>query len=397
MVLSIASAFAGLLKVRLLHTTIDSHVFQLHYRWTTSFCFLASVLVATCAYIDSAIQCMDGSGQKVPDAVNTYCWILSTFTINSTSSETSNYGSRGSTFDGIGLFDPEIHTKTYHAYYQWVPFILFIQGCLFYLPHLLWKTSEGKTADNLLQGLQINSIDDDCDKKKENIVKYLRSSWGRNGRYSIVYMICESLNFLNVLSQIFLLDAFFGGVFLTFGTKVLEFVMNDDDDGRHDPLVTTFPRITKCTFKKYGPSGTIQTHDVACILPQNILNEKIFIAMWFWFVILATLSAMQIVWRFVLIFSPNIRLWVLEGRGKLTTSPKLEQDIRDLHLGDYFLLDTLRRNLDVYTFQDVLLKATDSYQKDVNKNSYQPFYEPSDDDDPLAMKRQMENEDATPV
>ena len=28
-----------------------------------------------------------------------------------------------------------------------------------------------------------------------------------------------------------------------------------------DPMSKVFPRVTKCTFQKYGPSGTVQNHD----------------------------------------------------------------------------------------------------------------------------------------
>ena len=31
----------------------------------------------------------------------------------------------------------------YKSYYQWVPFVLFFQACLFYTPHALFKLSEG--------------------------------------------------------------------------------------------------------------------------------------------------------------------------------------------------------------------------------------------------------------
>ena len=31
----------------------------------------------------------------------------------------------------------------YQAYYQWVPFVLFLQAGLFYAPHLLCKSWEG--------------------------------------------------------------------------------------------------------------------------------------------------------------------------------------------------------------------------------------------------------------
>ena len=34
--------------------------------------------------------------------------------------------------------------------------------------------------------------------------------------------------------------------------------------------VYIFPRMTKCTFHKFGSSGEIEKHDAMCILPLNI-------------------------------------------------------------------------------------------------------------------------------
>lgn len=32
----------------------------------------------------------------------------------------------------------------HHTYYQWVPFVLFIQAIMFYMPHYTWKKQEGE-------------------------------------------------------------------------------------------------------------------------------------------------------------------------------------------------------------------------------------------------------------
>lgn len=42
----------------------------------------------------------------------------------------------------------------HHAYYQWVPFVLFVQGLFFYFPHKLWKSWEGGKIKKLVEGLQ---------------------------------------------------------------------------------------------------------------------------------------------------------------------------------------------------------------------------------------------------
>ena len=52
--------------------------------------------------------------------------------------------------------------------------------------------------------------------------------------------------------------------------------------------------MTKCTFHKFGPSGTVQTFDGLCVLPLNIINEKIYVFLWFWFVTLAFITAIQV-------------------------------------------------------------------------------------------------------
>ena len=33
-----------------------------------------------------------------------------------------------------------------------------------------------------------------------------------------------------------------------------------------------FPRVTKCTFQKYGPSGTIQNHDAQVTIKSKLIN-----------------------------------------------------------------------------------------------------------------------------
>lgn len=77
-----------------------------------------------------------------------------------------------------------------------------------------------------------------------------------------------------------LIDSFLGGTFFTYGTEVLKFTQLNQEN-RTDPMVEVFPRVTKCTFHKFGASGTIQHHDALCILALNILNEKIYILLWY--------------------------------------------------------------------------------------------------------------------
>ena len=53
------------------------------------------------------------------------------------------------------------------------------------------------------------------------------------------------------------MDRFLGGTFLTFGIEVISFALRDEED-RVDPVIYIFPRMTKCTFHKFGTSGDIE-------------------------------------------------------------------------------------------------------------------------------------------
>jgi innexin len=55
---------------------------------------------------------------------------------------------------GIGPIMPNDEIR-HHAYYQWVPFVLFAQAICFYLPHLFWRAWEGGKIKSLVIGLQV--------------------------------------------------------------------------------------------------------------------------------------------------------------------------------------------------------------------------------------------------
>merc|ERR1712095_206701 len=80
-----------------------------------------------------------------------------------------------------------------------------------------------------------------------------------------------------------------------------------DDANRTDPMMKVFPRVTKCTFHHYGPSGTVNKKDALCILGLNIINEKIYVTLWFWLVILACLTAMYLIYVVAIVAVPGLR------------------------------------------------------------------------------------------
>ena len=109
------------------------------------------------------IQCLH-AGHIPEQVINTYCYIQGTFTIPGHYQETelipkfkgdvhSWYPRIGNVISsaGVGPYNAgrkddgsAITPIEVKAYYQWVPFMLFLQAIMFYVPHIIYKAVEGK-------------------------------------------------------------------------------------------------------------------------------------------------------------------------------------------------------------------------------------------------------------
>jgi hypothetical protein len=150
----------------------------------------------------------------------------------------------------------------------------------------------------------------------------------------------------------FLMDRFFDGEFLTYGIDVINFMQSDQED-RLDPMIYIFPRMTKCTFYKYGLSGEVERHDSICILPLNIVNEKIYIFLWFWFIILAILTFILIIYRLCMVTSYRLRAYLFKIHYRLIRRSDIEKITRHYSVGDWYLLYMIGVNIDARIFNEV--------------------------------------------
>lgn len=102
--------------------------------------------------------------------------------------------------------------------------------------------------------------DEAKEERKKILLDYFTENLNRHNFYAFRFFICEALNFVNVFVQIYFMDYFLGGEFSTYGSDVLSFTEMEPEE-RADPMSRVFPKVTKCTFHKYGPSGSVQKFD----------------------------------------------------------------------------------------------------------------------------------------
>jgi len=353
---------AGLVKARYrgAKAEIDSPFFKLHYRTTSTILFISCLLVTCNDLIGSTISCINDS---VPgNVLNTYCWIMSTFSIPS-----QNKGIDGidRPHQGIGPETGDEEDRKVHAYYQWVPFMLFLQGVMFYIPHYLWKTFEDKKMDKITSGLRGKTFSTEGRREAcEHLISYLWETRGMHKAYALKYFVCDILNFVNVIGQMYFINLFLGGVFMTYGTEVLNFINMDDEEriARGDPMMEVFPRVTKCTFHKYGSSGTIMKLDALCVLGLNIINEKIYITLWFWFVILAILTACYTVYIVALISMPSLRRSLVTRKANGNNKDQAYHLVDKADIGDWFMLFLVSKNMDSSTYNIFIEELAEKFK-----------------------------------
>ncbi|KYM86057.1 Innexin inx2 [Atta colombica] len=330
---------------------VDNVVFRLHSRITVLLLLVCTILVTAKQYIGEPISCMtDASIDK--DPVNAYCWIYSTFTV---SRHLKGIPGRGVASAGVGQALPGDEAR-HHRYYQWVCFVLGLQAISFYVPRALWGVWERGTISLLSRDLASPFLRDVwTEERKQQLVEYFtKTNLHSHNFYAMRFFVCELLNFLNSIGQIYLLDIFLEGQFRRYGPMVSAFLAEESPHERIDPMARLFPKVTKCTIHTFGPAGSVQTHDALCVLPLNVVNEKIFVVLWFWLVFLAGVGCLAVIYRIIVFSQAWARVYLLRGAVRRLEKSKAERVVRVFHFGDWFLLHQLAQNVNPIVYMELV-------------------------------------------
>jgi hypothetical protein len=230
----------------------------------------------------------------------------------------------------------------------------------------------------------------------DNLATYMNTRMrpgmrGEHKGWALKFYMCEILNFVNVVVQIVITDKFLGGSFYNYGIQAATWSDIEAED-RVDPMYKVFPRMTKCMFHKYGGSGTLQKFDALCVLGMNIINEKIFIFLWFWYVFLATVTAINLIMRVSEFWSAKMRFNLVKMeefglREKQIEHEPLENVLSQLAYSDWLLLYYLAQCMDKGNFTKLLHRMGDNLSHQVDSNM--------DDVDDIDMEKMALDRDAT--
>lgn len=197
--------------------------------------------------------------------------------------------------------------------------------------------------------------------KKKMLLRYFTADY-KDVHFCYVarYIFCETLNFTISVVNMLVLDIFLNGFWAKY-VKALSAIPHYDWNRWNVMTSQVFPKIAKCHLGTYGPSGSMNTWDVLCILPLNILNEKIFAFLWCWFMIMCIMSGVNLIYRYVMIYNPAFRMQLIYSRTRSMPRACIRNALSDFSFGDWFVLFKVSRNINPVLFRDLMQDIYEKY------------------------------------
>ena len=325
-----------------------------------------------------------------------YCWVRNTYYLP---------------FDERIPRQEDTYKREYLPYYQWVPIILMVQALLFHLPCTVWRSLSAKSGIDLndfiekaevlpclpepdepdeeslrskalrhLSGILVRFIKSQNQEKKMACTLSLKHILSRtcfrccgrvHGNYLFILYMCTKVLYLaNIFGQLFILNWVLGMEYHIYGFEIIKGMVRGTDWSESG----AFPRVTMCDFL-LRRLGNLQKYTVQCALPINLLNEKVFMFIYFWLILLAIFTLWSML-TWLLRSAPEVERYhymkaaILAGNEdpdpeKLRSQKEAIKDFIQnfLRQDGVFVLRMIAHNVDAVTEADIVLEVWKRYCK----------------------------------
>lgn len=304
---------------------------------TSSMLIMISIVMTSFHVFGTPIRCIgDARSRFTSDYINEYCWTTSTFSTMSSNSVPF--------YPGEGVMGAEV---VHHNYYQWMPMVLLCLAGLCVIPHMMWKYSEAGLMNSLVPSNTDSKVDMNI-LQWEKVVLYSKGVANYfvrnfNSQHHIKYgqynLLAEVMCFFIILAIIVILQSFLK-TFLQYCPLLL--LHHLDTPLPISPEERLFPILTKCSLHIFGPSGSTQTEDALCLLPVNMINQKVFVVIWLWLALLLIISVLVIVSSILTAHLPGLRRKVLSKQVGEKSASYMVCSLGDmLKYGDWLVISRL--------------------------------------------------------
>merc|ERR1719469_1672300 len=179
----------------------------------------------------------------------------------------------------------------------------------------------------------------------------------RYSKYQMQFAFCELLNICMVFLNMFICDMLFLNKFWTYGTETWGYLRAFTPYGQklHNPMCELFPTEVACYITIGATTGGKDQSNYLCILSNNLFNQKYFLIIWLWWVILACFSCLGMVYRVARMMMPELSRTLLKW--KVMRSKWEMEGLQNLTGADYFMLDRMLDSLKHKVFAEVMVEV----------------------------------------
>lgn len=358
----------------------DGVAFKLFSKLAVGVCFAGALLCVATQYFGDPIVCTKSWNEKFSeDFVKSHCWIHGSSWIGEFGGQ--NYGSTYQKTFGCITDQETVTEDSDTSYYQWVVFMLFIHGVLFMLPSLIWNYLEGGLMADFgteAKSALVTADPNTLEQRLDTYTKHFKSlGTAYKNHYLASYLLCWLLNVAATILNFVLADQFLDGKFSSYGKDVIHYYGKDIDTRSNEmnPLCNAFPTKVRCDISSIASSGSTNVEKPLCLLNQNIINQKIYLALWFVIVALLVVAALVAIYWVAVFTTQSLRAAQLEGMTKKGFSVRekyhsvaARQVASTSTVGEWFILTQLGSNCNSYFFRELINKMEMGQESDKNED-----------------------------
>ncbi|VDD75053.1 unnamed protein product [Mesocestoides corti] len=364
---------------------VEDFADKMSFMYSVLILLLSTTVIAVKQYLLASIACYIPtvpSGKDFDKFLQNFCWVHGTIPLLEGEHIPQNYSEWHEADQNLRI-----------NYYQWVPFMLGLQCILFYIPRVVWQIiCYNRTGTDLEHLVTVaNNASNTIENDRKGLVKHVAATMEemlfqhrdyRHGKVAdarrkafklcgmfvaskrlgtwliFTYLFIKCIYLANAIGQLYLMQTFLGfnKSMGNFGYEVAKYMI----EGRDWDETRIFPRVSFCYLEHVRHLGTTNRYVAQCVLPVNMLNEKLYIFLWFWTAIVAVCTAI------------SIPLWIVRlGREKNRTHfikkfLRLQEiyTTEDREILHNFICDFLRHD-GVFLLRMISMNAGDVVTSDV--------------------------------
>uniref|UniRef100_A0A1I8JHV5 Innexin n=1 Tax=Macrostomum lignano TaxID=282301 RepID=A0A1I8JHV5_9PLAT len=279
---------------------------RLNYYYTSIMIVIFAVVVSARQYVGKPLQCWIPAefSEQWEKYSESYCWIKNTYFVP---------------MNETGVPDHAHVRRQYEInYYQYVPFILALMALALNVPNIVWKILNTRTGVSLKtivhNASSVISVDPierpqavvslaktfeeavifalDDKNRKSRTERLRRTLRGGFGSYLILsYVFTKMLFFCASFGLLLAVCCMLSSSYRVFDLGVFSEIVQ----GKSWRNSGIFPRITHCDFE-IRRLNVRHPYTMQCVLTVNLFNEKIFVFLWFWYLVISAANIVSLLY-----------------------------------------------------------------------------------------------------